>query len=298
MATTISTRSFDEGVLVGPALLVAQPRVIAHRAEPAADECGRQLFDLAAPDAVHDAGLVAMALDGGDDLAQAVGPRPHAIDEVRPIERADEDLGVPQAQLGDDVAAYLRRRRRRVGVDGDLVERLPQRAELPVLRAKVVAPLADAVRLVHREEGGGGALQPLEEPVHHQPLGRQVEQLHAAGGERAHHRRTLGRRLAAVEHGGGHAGLAQAVDLVLHERDQRRDDDGETATVRGGGLVAERLAAARGQHDERVTILQHAADGLFLQREKAIVAPDAPNRLVHELSLDDGAMIAERATSG
>jgi len=32
-----------------------------------------------------------------------------------------------------------------------------------------------------------------------------------------------------------------------------------------------------------------------LQREKAIVAPDTPDRLVEELSLDDGAMIAERA---
>jgi len=32
-----------------------------------------------------------------------------------------------------------------------------------------------------------------------------------------------------------------------------------------------------------------------LKGEEAIVAPDATNRLVQELSLDDGAMISERA---
>jgi len=32
-----------------------------------------------------------------------------------------------------------------------------------------------------------------------------------------------------------------------------------------------------------------------LKREKAIVAPDATDRLVRELSLDDGAMIADAA---
>jgi len=41
--------------------------------------------------------------------------------------------------------------------------------------------------------------------------------------------------------------------------------------------------------------LEHTRDGFFLQREKAIVAPDAADRLVQELSLDDGAMISERA---
>ena len=44
-----------------------------------------------------------------------------------------------------------------------------------------------------------------------------------------------------------------------------------------------------------VAALEHTADGLVLQRQEAIVTPDAPDRLVQELSLDDGAMIADRA---
>ena len=118
-------------------------------------------------------------------------------------------------------------------------KRLAQRPQLPVLRTEVVAPLADAVRLVHGHEGGGGALQPFEKAVHDEPLGSQVEQLHAAPHDGAHDRGPLGRSLAAVEHGGWHARLAQAIDLVLHEGDQRRDDDREAAEMGGGCLVAE-----------------------------------------------------------
>jgi hypothetical protein len=178
-------------------------------------------------------------------------------------------------------------------VHGDGGKGRAQRAQLAVLRPEVVTPLADAVGLVDREERRSRALQPLEEAVHHQALGRQIQQLHAAAGDRPHHRGALGRRLAAVEHGGRHAGLAQAVDLVLHERDQRRDDDREAAPMGGGRLVAERLAAAGREHHEGIAPVEHAGDRVFLQREKAIVAPDAPDRLVDELSLDDDAMIAE-----
>jgi len=66
----------------------------------------------------------------------------------------------------------------------------------------------------------------------------------------------------------------------------------------GGSLVAERLAATGREDHERVASVEHARDGVFLQREKTIVPPDATDRLVQELSLDDGAMIAERARGG
>jgi hypothetical protein len=65
--------------------------------------------------------------------------------------------------------------------------------------------------------------------------------------------------------------------------------------MRGGRLVAERLAAAGRQDDERVAALDDAGDGLVLQRKEAIVTPDATDRLVQELSLDDAAIIADAA---
>ena len=63
--------------------------------------------------------------------------------------------------------------------------------------------------------------------------------------------------------------------------------------MRGGRLIAERLATAGGQDDERVAAVENALDRVLLQRKEAIVAPDATDRLVQELSLDDAAMIAD-----
>ena len=211
----------DERLLVGAALVVRQPRVVAQRAEAPPPERRGQLVHLAAADAVDDAGLIPMPVDRGGHLREAVGARAHAVDEVRTVERADEDQRVPQPQLRDDVVAHGRRRRGRVGVDGERGIRVAQDAELTVLRPEVVAPLADAVRFVHRDEGRLRAPQALEEPVHDQALGGDVEQLHAAGVDGAHDGGTVGRGLTAVDHRRRDAGLAQAVHLVLHERDQR-----------------------------------------------------------------------------
>jgi len=63
--------------------------------------------------------------------------------------------------------------------------------------------------------------------------------------------------------------------------------------VRGGRLVAERLATAGGQDDERVAAGENTVDRLLLQRKEAVITPDASDRLVQELRLDDAAMIAD-----
>ena len=44
----------------------------------------------------------------------------------------------------------------------------------------------------------------------------------------------------------------QRVDLVLHQRDQRRDDQRQVIADQRRQLVAERLAGACRHHDERV----------------------------------------------
>ena len=146
------------------------------------------------------------------------------------------------------------------------------------------------------KNAGRGALQPLEEAGHDQPLGRDEEQPDAAAGQP---RASTAARSAGVwlllSTRGRHAAWRRPSTWSFISA-----ISGETTTVRrpqvgGGRLVAERLAAAGGQHDERVAAVEHAGDGLVLQREEAVVAPDATDRLVQELSLDDGAMIADAA---
>ena len=66
--------------------------------------------------------------------------------------------------------------------------------------------------------------------------------------------------------------LAQIVDLVALERDQRRDDDGGARRQQPGDLVDRRLARARRHDDERVATVEHRLDRLPLARSQRLEA--------------------------
>ena len=53
---------------------------------------------------------------------------------------------------------------------------LAQRAQLPVLRPELVAPLRNAMRFVDGEEGDRNALQPADGVLPRQPLRRKIQQ--------------------------------------------------------------------------------------------------------------------------
>jgi hypothetical protein len=61
----------------------------------------------------------------------------------------------------------------------------------------------------------------------------------------------------------------ERLDLVLHQRDERRDDDGEVVREQRGKLVAERLARARRHHDERVATRERGLARLALAASEA-----------------------------
>ena len=72
-------------------------------------------------------------------------------------------------------------------------------------------------------------------------------------------------------------------DLVLHEGDERRDDDGDAGRALGveGGrqLVAERLAGAGALDDQRRPAAEDAHHGRLLARPERLVA-EPPQHLV------------------
>ena len=152
--------------------------------------------------------------------------------------------------------------------------RAAQLADPEIVGAEVVAPLADAMRLVDGEERRPDALHQRGGAGRGEALGGHVEELQAAGvegGEDLLHLGALGLR---GEGAGGDAGGAQRADLVAHQRDERRDDEGDAGAGQRRELVAERLAAA-GRHDgEDVAAGLDGGDDLLLAGAEVGEAPD------------------------
>ena len=86
-----------------------------------------------------------------------------------------------------------------------------------------MAPFADAMRLVDREQGDVGFVQQALERLGRRPLGRDIEQVELAVAKRVPN----GARIlaGAGQRGGSKAEAVSTPYLVLHQRDQRRDDD-------------------------------------------------------------------------
>ena len=56
----------------------------------------------------------------------------------------------------------------------------------------------------------------------------------------------------------------QLRDLVAHQRNQRRDHNGQSVPQKRGQLIAERLAAARRHHGQHVSSIEDCADNIAL----------------------------------
>ena len=131
------------------------------------------------------------------------------------------------------------------------------RADPAVVGPEVVAPVGDAVRLVDHEQAG--ALGQLGQHVVAEagvvePLGADQQHVDLAGGDlRLDAGPVLG--VGRVDGDRADAGPLGGVDLVAHQREQRRDDHGRPGALRaqqrGGHEVDRRLAPAGALHDQR-----------------------------------------------
>ena len=140
--------------------------------------------------------------------------------------------GSLQVELLCDVALDARRGRRRQGHARRVAHRVPRRRQRQVVRAEVVAPLAHAVGLVDGQERRRRLrAQRALERGHAEPLGRGVDQRQVAPTQAVEDLALLTGRLGRVDVGGRDAARRQRVDLVLHQRDQRRHHDGHAARL-------------------------------------------------------------------
>ena len=117
----------------------------------------------------------------------------------------------------------------------------------------------------------------LQEPLVAEPLGRYVEQLGSpAHGARRTCAGSAARSRLESSRAAGTRVLDEKIDLVLHQRDQRRDHDRQPVEQQRRQLVTEAFAAAGGKNRQRRTPGQQPADHLLLSRPEIAKAESSP----------------------
>ena len=251
MATIVSTCFFQERFLVAAAVVVGHAGVVGQDAVAQLGRSARGLVHVLAGDAVDDPRFAAVPVQHLADLPQPVGAPLDLVDQVGPVERADQELPVAQLQLLGDVLPHLVRRRGRVGVDADAGERLLQDPQLAVFGPEVVPPRADAVGLVDRQQRDPRGRRNSQRALRQQPLGRHVQQPQPARRTSSATRRRSAADSVLLANAAGTPQVRRASTWSFIS-----EISGETTTAspqaQGRGLEAQRLAAAGRQHDHRI----------------------------------------------
>jgi len=124
-----------------------------------------------------------------------------------------------------------------------------------IVRPEVVSHCADAVRLIDGERGDLATVQELPRRVQLQPLGREIQHVQLAGEEHGLDEAPLAQDPRASSGTRPAPERRQRVDLVLHQRDERRDHDPDTwRTSAGSGSTRTcryRSTSGRARHRRR-----------------------------------------------
>ena len=202
--------------------------------------------------------------------------------EVGAVEAGDVHVRLTQSEPSHDVAAHEGVGGGGEGDDGRAAEAGADGPEVTVARAKIMAPLRDAVRLIDGEQGDVHAAHGGDESSIREALRGDVEEAKIASGGAPQDAALLLTGDRGVDRCGGDAVLGERVDLVFHEGEQGRDDEGEAIKKKGGNLVADALTAARWENGERVPPREHGGHDLRLPRKECVVAEDLPQLLAGE----------------
>jgi hypothetical protein len=144
---------------------------------------------------------------------------------------------------------------------------------------EVVSPFRQAMRFVHDEQVHMVLPQPFEEGGIFEPLRGGEDEFHFRRLDGLKRILQLGRVNRGIHLPRPDAERPQLVGLVLHQRDQRRDDNCDTRQVQRGQLITERFACA-GRHDgDRVAAVHDRADDVLLSRPELV----QPERSAHQL---------------
>ena len=155
-------------------------------------------------------------------------------------------------------------------------EALLEQVELQVVGSEIVSPLRDTVGLVNGEQRNRHLLQQGEGAFLGEALRGDVEQVELSGPQCLLDPAGGTSLQGGVQVAGPHAQLRQGGYLVLHQGDQRRNDDPHTGAHQGRKLIAQGLAAAGRHQDQRVAPGDQLVNDLPLRAAKVFVAERLP----------------------
>jgi hypothetical protein len=169
----------------------------------------------------------------------------------------DKDRGLLRAltecELLHDIVLHLHRCRSRESDDRRRPERRDVLAEHTVIRPEIVTPLRNTVGLVDRDEPGLAPGQHLRKARNAQPLRRNEQEIERAVEVGPAGLPCVFAAQPGVDAGDTEAQIVKLRRLVVHQGDQRGDDQRRAAARNRGQLVAERLARARRHHEQHVS---------------------------------------------
>ena len=201
----------------------------------------------------------------GEEIGELPGKpitRRDRVADIRPVETRQDQPLVGDAELGEDVGAGMLVRGRGQGEARHIRMRIEQAAQLTIIGPEIVAPFGDAMRFVDRDQGELGAVEQTPEAIGIGALRRRIEQIELAIAQAPH--RLVPIRIGGGERGGADACCLRAAHLIVHQRDQRGNDQPRSRSAQAGDLVGERLAGAGRHYRQRVRARHHAIDHIGL----------------------------------
>ena len=263
-----------EGILIGLALGLVHAGVVGQGGNAVPLQQQRRRLGLLARQAIDDAALAAVFGRDRQQLFLPVALERHREPDVGPVEAVDECLGVAAEQPLHDLAPGRGVRGGGEGGQRRFREQRTQPLQLRVFGPERRTPLGDAVGLVDHEQSHRQARERRDHAFGHEPFGREIEQLGFAARDPVPGGDVLGALAPGIDGLRAHPGEPERGDLVLHQRHQRRDHDGEPAQHQGRDLEAERLARAGGHDRERVAARQNRVHHRLLAGPEGLEAED------------------------
>ena len=155
---------------------------------------------------------------------------------------------MPKLQASDHILDYTWRRCRCKSQHRDfLSDDAPGRGDSHIVRAEVIAPLTDAVALIHHHQRYVHRPKPAQEKLVLQSLGSNIEDLVVGGvDDIVQYSECLSTSHPAIECLGIDPKGLQLLDLISHQRHKRGDHECDPLEYQGGHLEGNRLTSPRG----------------------------------------------------